>query len=62
MKELKIYEYQAKVIEDALRLTSNFHNCSNKETCYDRDVTDALKMIRNIIAEKPDELVKRYEK
>lgn len=60
MKELKIYEYQAKDIENALRLTANYEKCREKKTCYDRDVMQALEMIRNIINEQPDKQVKRF--
>jgi len=60
MKELKIYEYQAKHILDVLELTSRYNKSSKKETCYDRDVVEALGMIKNILDKKPDELVKRY--
>ena len=62
MEELKIYKYQAKHIEDALRLTARYEKSSKLETCYDRDVMQALQMIRNIINGKPDQFVNRYGK
>lgn len=38
MKELKIYEFQAKQIEDTLRIVARTLNSKTKETCLDRDV------------------------
>ena len=59
MKELKIYEYQAKQIEDTLRIVARILKSANKETCIDRDVMQSWQMIKNILAEKPEELVTR---
>lgn len=57
MKEVIIYEFQLKEIINALRMTSNIHNCSTKETCYDRVVTKAMKMAQNALDGKKDEHV-----
>ena len=54
MKELKIYEYQAKQIEDTFRLVARVLNSKDKKTCLDRDVMLSWKMIENIINEEPD--------
>ena len=58
MKQLTIYEFQAKSIENALRLCSNVLNSQSKETCLDRQVIQALKFIRNSIAGTPEKQVK----
>jgi len=62
MEELKIYAFQVKHIETALKLTARYEKCSKLETCYDRDVMQALQLIRNIIEGKPDERVNRFKK
>lgn len=60
MKELKIYEFQAKQIEDTFRLVARIMECNNKETSVDRDVMQSWEMIKNVIAENPEKEVKRY--
>lgn len=57
MKEIIIYEFQLNEIINALRMTSNIHNCSAKETCHDRVVTKAMKMAQNALDGKKDEHV-----
>ena len=47
MKELKIYEFQAKDIEDTLRLVSNLHHSNKEETCLDRMIMKSTKFIDN---------------
>jgi hypothetical protein len=47
MKEIVIYEFQLDRIIEALRITSNIHNCKTKETCFDRQVCQALAFARN---------------
>jgi len=59
MKELKIYEFQAKQIEDTLRTVQRLMESEKRETCIDRDIMVSWQMIKNIIAEKPDERVRR---
>lgn len=59
MKELKIYEFQAKQIEDTFRMISNLLESKNKETCLDRDIMVSWQMIKNVIDQKIDEHVKR---
>lgn len=59
MKELKIYEFQAKQIEDTLRMVSNVLESKSKETCLDRDVMQSWQMIKNVLAGKIDERVPR---
>ena len=41
MEEITIYKFQLEVIIEALRLTSNIHECSKGETCFDRQVRQA---------------------
>ena len=60
MKELKIYEYQAKHVRDALQLVARVYECKSKETCLDRDVMQAIEMMNNILNEKPDVVARRF--
>lgn len=55
MKELKIYEFQANKIEDTLRKVNNLLVCEKKETCLDRDVMEAIQIIKNVLGETPEE-------
>jgi hypothetical protein len=55
MKELKIYEFQANKIEDTLRKVNNLLDCSKKETCLDRDVMEAMQILKNVLNENPEE-------
>ncbi len=59
MEELKIYEFQAKQIEDTLRKVSNILKSHSKETCIDRDVMQSWQMIINTISGNIDEHVSR---
>ena len=54
MKELKIYEFQAKRIEDTLRIVSNIMNSREKKTCIDRDICQSLQIIKNVLSETID--------
>lgn len=49
MKELNIYEYQVKHIEDTLRLVANTLGSRTEKTCLDRQVMKAIKMINEVI-------------
>ncbi len=61
MKELIIYEYQAKQIEDTLRIINNIMNCSKKESSADRQVIKSWEMIKNVLSEEPKkELVNKF--
>lgn len=61
MKELKIYEYQAKQIEDTFRIVSNLLNATEKKSSLERQVCKSWEMIKNVIDEKPDkQLVNRF--
>jgi len=62
MKELKIYEYQAKQIETTLRLVSNLLDSHTNESCLDRDITQSWEMIKNVLNEDPDKQVRRQFK
>ena len=53
MKKLIIYEYQAKQIEDTLRIVANILGSRTKETSADRDVMQSIGMIKAVIEEKP---------
>jgi hypothetical protein len=59
MKELKIYEFQAKQIEDTFRLVANRLKSSSKETSLDRDIMQSWEMIKNVISENVDVHVPR---
>ena len=59
MKELKIYEFQAKQIEDTLRLVARTLESKSKTTSLDRDVMQSWEMIKNVLAEKIDVHVPR---
>lgn len=59
MKELKIYEFQAKQIEDTLRVVERVLESKNKTTCLDRDIMLSWQMIKNVLSEKIDERVVR---
>lgn len=59
MKKLTIYEYQAKQIEDTLRLVANTLKSHPKTTSLDRDVMQSWAMIKNVLNDKIDERVIR---
>lgn len=59
MKELKIYEFQAKQIEDTFRLVAKSLGSKSKTTCVDRDVMQSWEMIKNVLSEKIDMPVPR---
>lgn len=59
MKELKIYEFQAKQIEDTLRIVARVLESKSKETCLDRDIMSSWMMIKNVLDGKIDERVQR---
>ena len=59
MKELIIYEFQAKEIENALRCAANALESYDKATCLDRDIMQSLEMIKNVLAEDPKKFAKR---
>jgi predicted transcriptional regulator len=49
MNEMKIYEFQAKHIEDTFRLVARVLESHKKETSVDRDVMQAWQMIKNVL-------------
>lgn len=59
MKELKIYEFQAKQIEDTFRLVARLLESKNKETSLDRDVMQSWEYIKNVLSEDIDKRVYR---
>jgi len=59
MKELKIYEFQAKEIEVTLRLVAMVLKSKSKTTSLDRDVMQSWQVIKNILAEDIDQHVPR---
>jgi len=59
MKKIEIYEFQAKVIYDALRLSARYHKSKDKETCMDRDIMQALGYIENALKGEIDKRVPR---
>jgi hypothetical protein len=60
MKELKIYEFQAKQIEDTFRLVARTLDSKTKTTSVDRDVMQSWEMIKNVLAKKIDTHVPRF--
>lgn len=58
MKELKIYEFQAKQIENTFRIVANILESHNKESCIDRDIMQGWEYIKNVIKEQPEIIVK----
>ena len=60
MKELKIYEFQAKQIEDTFRLVARMLDSKTKTTSVDRDVMQSWEMIKNVLAEKIDTNIQRF--
>jgi len=54
MKEIIIYEYQLKVISDALRLTANIHKSREGITAFDRQVKQAEQFANNALEGKRD--------
>ena len=59
MKELIIYEFQAKEIENALRCAANALESHDKTTCLDRDIMQSLEMIKNVLSEDPAKPTRR---
>jgi hypothetical protein len=57
MEEVTIYKFQLEVIKEALRITANAFECRKKETCLDRQVTQAEKYANNALNGKIDERV-----
>jgi len=58
MEEITIYKFQLEDIIEALRMTSNIHDCQKGETCFDRSVRIAKKYAENALEGKKDERVK----
>jgi hypothetical protein len=58
MEEITIYKFQLETIIEALRITSNIHNCSKGVTCHDRQVRQALVYANNAIEGNKDLTVK----
>jgi len=59
MKELKIYEFQAKHIEDTFRLVARLLESKNKESSLDRDIMQSWEYIKNVLSEDIDKQVYR---
>ena len=59
MKELKIYEFQAKQIENTFRIVANTLESRNLTTCLDRDVMQSWEMIKNVLSGEIDKHVTR---
>ena len=54
MEEITIYKFQLERIIDALRITSNIHNCNKLETSHDRQVRLALQYAKNALENNKD--------
>ena len=52
MEELIIFKYQAKKIEDTLRIVANILGSRNKETetCADRQVLKSIEHIKEVLS------------
>lgn len=59
MKELKIYKFQAKKIEDTFRLVARTLESKSKTTSLDRDIMQSWEMIKNVLSENIDVHVSR---
>jgi hypothetical protein len=59
VKELKIYEFQAKQIEDTFRLVARRLESKTRKTCLDRDIMQSWEMIKNVLSEQIDTHVSR---
>lgn len=57
MKKIEIYEFQLKVIEDALRLTANIHDSRDGKTAFDRGVRQAEQYAKNALKGDIDKTV-----
>ena len=58
MKELKIYEFQAKHIENTFRIVANILESHSKEACIDRDVMQSWEYIKNVLNGQIEIIVK----
>jgi hypothetical protein len=54
MEEITIYKFQLENIIEALRITSNIHECSKLETSHDRQVRSALQYAKNALRGEKD--------
>ena len=54
MEELIILKYQAKEIENTLRLVANTLGSRAKETCLDRQIMRSTEFIKEILAKSKD--------
>lgn len=62
MEEKTIYDFQLKVIIEALRITSNIHESSKGVTCHDRQVRQAYEYAKNALAGNKDKKVEYISK
>jgi len=60
MEELKIYKFQAKHLEDTLKLVARTLDSKSKKTSLDRDVMQSLEFIKNVLSESIDIRVNRF--
>lgn len=58
MDKVVIYKFQLENIIEALRITSNIHNCQEGETCHDRIVRNAYLYAKNALDGKIDTQVR----
>lgn len=61
MKDLTIYEFQAKQIKDTLRIVANVLKSQSRETSLDRDVMQSWEMIKNILEGEKEKTVERFK-
>lgn len=58
MEKITIYKFQLEAIAEALRITSNIHDSSKRETSHDKQVTQALQYAKNALKGKIDVRIK----
>lgn len=59
MEKLEIYKYQLQRIEEALRQTINILDCDKGDTCYKRNVMQAMGWVKNALNGDIDKHVER---
>lgn len=54
MDKLELYRFQAKQIEDTLRMCANALESHDRKTCLDRNVMQSWQVIKNVLEGNPD--------
>jgi hypothetical protein len=61
MDEVIIYRFQLESILDVLQLTSRYNNSSECDTCYNRDITQAIRFTKNALDGNPKLQATRFK-